>query len=52
MGGRDATMVLLDENGIRCDGRKIDEPRRIMIKAGGLKTLMVLLTLNLAITKF
>jgi exosome complex component RRP4 len=24
MGGRDATMVLLDENGIRCDGRKID----------------------------
>ena len=37
MGGRDATMVLLDENGIRCDGRKIDEPRRIMIKAGGLK---------------
>ena len=37
MGGRDSTMVLLDENGIRCDGRKIDEPRRIMIKAGGLK---------------
>ena len=37
MGGRDATMVLLDENGIRCDGRKVDEPRRIMIKAGGLK---------------
>ena len=37
MGGRDATMVLLDENGIRCDGRKIDEPRRIMIRAGGLK---------------
>ena len=23
MGGRDATMVLLDENGIRCDGRKL-----------------------------
>ena len=23
MGGRDATMVLLDENGIRCDGRKV-----------------------------
>ena len=22
---------------IRCDGRKIDEPRRIMIRAGGLK---------------
>ena len=37
MGGRDATMVLLDENGIRCDGRKVDEPRRIMIRAGGLK---------------
>ena len=37
MGGRDATMVLLDENGIRCDGRKIDEPRKIMIRAGGLK---------------
>ena len=37
MGGRDATMVLLDENGIRCDGRKIDEPRKIVIKAGGLK---------------
>ena len=37
MGGRDATMVLLDENGIRCDGRKVDEPRKIMIKAGGLK---------------
>ena len=27
MGGREATMVLLDENGIRCDGRKIDEPQ-------------------------
>ena len=39
MGGRDATMVLLDENGIRCDGRKIDEPRKIVIKAGGLKLL-------------
>ena len=37
MGGRDATMVLLDENGIRCDGRKIDEPRKIMIRVGGLK---------------
>ena len=37
MGGRDAKLVLLDENGIRCDGRKIDEPRPIMIKAGGLK---------------
>ena len=37
MGGRDTDMVLLDENGIRCDGRKVDEPRRIMIKAGVLK---------------
>lgn len=37
MGGRDTDMVLLDENGIRCDGRTIDEPRRIMIKAGVLK---------------
>jgi len=37
MGGRDSEMVLLDENGIRCDGRKIDEPREIMIKAGVLK---------------
>ena len=37
MGGRDSEMVLLDENGIRCDGRKVDEPRRVMIKAGVLK---------------
>ena len=37
MGGRESNLVLLDENGIRCDGRKVDEPRRIMIKAGGLK---------------
>ncbi len=37
MGGRESNLVLLDENGIRCDGRKIDEPRRIMIKAGVLK---------------
>ena len=37
MGGRDSDMVLLDENGIRCDGRKVDEPRRVMIKAGVLK---------------
>lgn len=37
MGGRDTNVVLLDENGIRCDGRKINEPRRIMIKAGVLK---------------
>jgi len=37
MGGRETDVVLLDENGIRCDGRKIDEPRKIMIKAGVLK---------------
>jgi len=37
MGGRETELVLLDENGIRCDGRKIDEPRKIMIKAGVLK---------------
>ena len=37
LGGRDTDLVLLDENGIRCDGRKIDEPRKIMIKAGVLK---------------
>ena len=37
MGGRDTKLVLLDENGNRCDGRKIDETRRIMIKAGVLK---------------
>jgi len=37
LGGRDTDLVLLDENGIRCDGRKIDEPRKIMIKAGILK---------------
>jgi len=34
MGGRETDMVLLDANGIRCDGRRIDEPRRIMIRAG------------------
>jgi len=37
MGGKEPEVVLLDKNGIRCDGRKIDEPRRIMIKAGVLK---------------
>ena len=36
MGGRESELVLLDENGIRCDGRKVDEPRKIVIKAGGL----------------
>ena len=37
MGVKKTDIVLLDENGVRCDGRKIDEPRRIMIKAGVLK---------------
>ncbi len=37
LGGKESDVVLLDEHGIRCDGRKVDEPRRIMIKAGVLK---------------
>ena len=37
MGGRDTDIVLLDENGIRCDGRKVNETRKVMIKAGVLK---------------
>ena len=37
MGGRESDLVLLDENGIRCDGRRIDETRKISIKAGVLK---------------
>ena len=37
MGGRDTDVVLLDENGIRCDGRKINETRKVTIKAGVLK---------------
>ena len=37
MGGREAQMVLLDENGIRCDGRTVDQTRRVEIKAGVLK---------------
>ena len=37
MGVKKTDIVLLDANGIRCDGRKINEPRRIMIKAGVLK---------------
>lgn len=37
MGGRKSTMVLLDDKGLRCDGRKIDEPRKVTIKAGVLK---------------
>jgi exosome complex component RRP41 len=34
MGGKETDVVLLDENGIRCDGRKIDETRKISITAG------------------
>lgn len=30
-------MVLMDENGMRCDGRRIDDIRRVTIKAGVLK---------------
>ncbi len=37
MGGRDTDMVLLDANGIRCDGRKVDETRKVSIKAGVLR---------------
>ena len=37
MGVRKSDIVLLDDKGIRCDGRKINEPRNIMIKAGVLK---------------
>ena len=37
MGGRESDLVLLDENGIRCDGRKINETRKVTIKAGVLK---------------
>ncbi|MBM3905426.1 MAG: exosome complex exonuclease Rrp41 [Thaumarchaeota archaeon] len=37
MGVKKTDIILLDDKGIRCDGRKINEPRRIMIKAGVLK---------------
>ncbi len=37
MGGRKTDITLLDEKGIRCDGRKIDQTRNITIKAGILK---------------
>jgi len=37
MGGRDTDVVLLDENGIRSDGRKENETRKVTIKAGVLK---------------
>jgi len=37
LGGRKTDITLLDEKGIRCDGRKIDQTRNITIKAGILK---------------
>ncbi len=37
MGGRDTDIVLLDKDGIRCDGRKVNETRKVTIKAGVLK---------------
>ena len=37
MGGQESDLVLLDENGIRCDGRKINEIRKVAIKVGVLK---------------
>jgi exosome complex component RRP41 len=37
MGGRKTDMVLLDKNGIRCDGRKVNETRKVTIKTGVLK---------------
>ena len=37
MGGRESDLVLLDDKGIRCDGRRVDETRKITIKAGVLK---------------
>jgi len=35
--GRKTDIQLLDDKGIRCDGRKVDETRKITIKAGVLK---------------
>jgi len=37
MGGREANVVLLDKNGIRSDGRKVNETRKVTIKTGVLK---------------
>ncbi len=37
MGGRETDIVLLDENGIRSDGRKVNETRKVTIKVGVLK---------------
>jgi len=30
MGGREANLVLLDKNGIRCDGRKVNETNGLL----------------------
>jgi len=48
MGGRETDVVLLDENGIRSDGRKVNETRKVTIKVGVLKNAMVLRILNSA----
>ena len=37
MGGRESDVVLLDEKGIRCDGRTVNQTRKVTIKAGVLK---------------
>ena len=34
MGGKESDIVLLDENGIRSDGRKVNETRKVSITAG------------------
>jgi len=52
MGGRETDVVLLDENGIRSDGRKVNETRKVTIKVGVLKNAAVLRILNLVEIKF
>ena len=52
MGGRETDVVLLDENGIRSDGRKVNETRKVTIKVGVLKNAVVLRILNLVEIKF
>ena len=37
MGGKESDVVLLDEKGIRSDGRTVDQTRKVTIKAGVLK---------------
>ena len=37
MGGRKTDVVLLDKKGIRSDGSKVNETRKVTIKAGVLK---------------